>query len=139
MLDGSHQVELLQFSSRNQSIKYVNAFFLNAAMEYLDQERASICSTKKTLPATTDPLENETNSLEQETGNRWTHGIYISVEEMTGKIYTDQVVQFQVKYSGGSSYDMLIYDYESNEILTQAIKNEQNKQWQKNTRNCMEH
>ena len=76
-------------------------------------------------------MEKETDIPKQEPRNMQTHEIYISVEEMTGKIYTDQVVQFQVKYSGGSSYDMLIYDYESNEILTQAIKNKQNKQWQK--------
>ena len=38
-------------------------------MVNLDQERARIRSTKKTLPETTDPLEKQTDTLEQGSRN----------------------------------------------------------------------
>jgi hypothetical protein len=40
----------------------------------------------------------------------------------TGQIYTDQTGRFQVVSSKGNNYIMILYDYESNAILAQPIK-----------------
>ena len=49
-------------------------------MGHLHQERASIQSTKNTLPETTYPLEKETDIMEQDPGNIKTNNIYTAVE-----------------------------------------------------------
>ena len=59
------------------------------------------------------------------------------MESITGNIYTYQMGRIQVKSSQGDSYGMVIYNYDSNDILNWATKNEQKKQWQKNIMNCM--
>ena len=53
-----------------------------------------------------------------------THEIYISVEYITGEIYTGQTVQFTVKFSRVNSYGMVINDYDSNDILTRAVRSQ---------------
>ena len=57
---------------------------------------------------------------------------------MIGKIYMDKMGRFPVKYSWEDIYTIVRYNYDSNYILTWAMKNKQKKQWQKNIRNCME-
>jgi hypothetical protein len=54
------------------------------------------------------------------------HGIktqYVYAETIdTGKIYTDQTGRFPVVSSKGNKYIMILYDYDSNAILAQPIK-----------------
>ena len=107
-------------------------------MVHLDQERAIIQSTKRTLPETTYPLEKETDIPYQYPSNMLTHNIYIAVEEIKGDRYTGQMEQFPDKYIWGNSYEMVLCDYDSNYILTRSMKTDQKNQWQKNTRKCME-
>ena len=80
-------------------------------MGHLHQERASIQSTKNTLPETTDPIEKETDIMKKDLGNMRTHNIYITVEEIIGNIYTYQTGRFQVKYIWRNIYGMVLYDY----------------------------
>ena len=54
---------------------------------------------------------------------------------MTGKVYKDQAVRFPVKYSWGKSYVMLLYNYDSNDMLTQAMKNQTKESMTENIRN----
>ena len=42
--------------------------------------------------------------------------------EITGKIYTDQTGRFPVTSSKGSKYLMVLYDYDSNAILSEPLK-----------------
>ena len=42
---------------------------------------------------------------------------------MTGGVYADHTGRFSVKYSQGNIYVMVIYDYDSSDILMRAIKN----------------
>ena len=93
-------------------------------MGHLDRERFRILSTKKTLQKTTYQLEKETNILYQEPENMRTHKICIEVEEITSEIYTYQKLILPVKSSQGSSYVVVLYDYESNDILTWSMKNQ---------------
>ena len=39
----------------------------------------------------------------------WTHDIYMTVEEVIGKIYTDQTSRFPVKSSWVNRYAMVLY------------------------------
>ena len=48
---------------------------------------------------------------------------------MTGNMYTNHKVWFPGKSSQDNSYLMILYDYDSNFILMQAIKIEQKNQW----------
>jgi hypothetical protein len=42
--------------------------------------------------------------------------------EITGKIYSDQTGRFPVTSSRGNKYIMVVYDYDSNSILTEPLK-----------------
>ena len=42
---------------------------------------------------------------------------------MTGKIYMNQTIQFPVKSSQGNSSAIVLYNYDSNDILTRYMKN----------------
>eukprot|EP00543_Licmophora_paradoxa_P007200 CAMPEP_0202442320 /NCGR_PEP_ID=MMETSP1360-20130828/1777_1 /ASSEMBLY_ACC=CAM_ASM_000848 /TAXON_ID=515479 /ORGANISM="Licmophora paradoxa, Strain CCMP2313" /LENGTH=61 /DNA_ID=CAMNT_0049057657 /DNA_START=43 /DNA_END=225 /DNA_ORIENTATION=+ len=43
--------------------------------------------------------------------------------EPTGQIYTDQTGKFITPSSNGNQYLMILYDYDSNAILAQPMKN----------------
>ena len=58
----------------------------------------------------------------QEPNNNATYQLFASFQN-TGKIYTDQSGRFPVTSSEGNKYILLIYDYDSNAILTEPIKN----------------
>ena len=44
------------------------------------------------------------------------------MEQITGQIYTNHMVPLLVKYIRGNRYVMVLYNYDSNEILTWAMK-----------------
>ena len=60
-------------------------------MVHLYQECTNIQLTKKNLPSTTDPLEKETYTQDQDTGNMQTHNIWITAEEIKVNIYNYQM------------------------------------------------
>ena len=72
-------------------------------------------------------------SQEQDTGNNVaeftkldnnsrTHGVFLLVEDMNGKIYTDQTGRFPVASSKGNRYVMIGYDSNSNTIHAKCMK-----------------
>jgi hypothetical protein len=50
---------------------------------------------------------------------------YCAIAEPTGQIYTDQTGRFISPSSTGNNYPMILYDYDSNHIFAQPIKNRQ--------------
>jgi hypothetical protein len=85
---------------------------------HLDQTRKNLRSTK------TDDMDLEE---EQEPNNTQTHQIFAAIENTdkiyTGKIYTDQTGRFPVTSSQGNKYILILYEYDMNAILTEALHN----------------
>jgi hypothetical protein len=52
-----------------------------------------------------------------------TNFVYAQPIEYTGQIYTDQTGPFPVRSSRGYQYILVCYDYDSNAILTEPMKN----------------
>ena len=52
-----------------------------------------------------------------------TNFVYTKVVEVTGQVFTDQTGRFPVTSSKGSQYIMVLYDYDSNAILAEPMKN----------------
>jgi hypothetical protein len=51
------------------------------------------------------------------------HFCYATIIEPTGKIYTDQTGRFIVPSSTGNNYLMILYDYDSNAIFAEPLRN----------------
>jgi hypothetical protein len=81
---------------------------------HMDQSRKNVRSTKK------EPIESETTPT-QNVNNEPTHLTFATIED-TGNIYTDQTGRFPVTSSQGHKYILIMYDYDSNAILTEPIK-----------------
>jgi hypothetical protein len=81
---------------------------------HMDQSRKNVRSTKK------ETNETETTPT-QNVNNEPTHLTFATIED-TGKIYTDQTGRFPVTSSQGHKYILIMYDYDSNAILTEPIK-----------------
>jgi hypothetical protein len=48
--------------------------------------------------------------------------VYVKAKEATGQIYTDQTGRFPITSSRGNKYIMILYNYESNDILAEPLK-----------------
>jgi hypothetical protein len=88
------------------------------AKGHMDQTRKNIRSTRRPLKQPT----NSTPQQEQPNDDETTHLVFATIEE-TGKIYTDQTGRFPVTSSRGTKYVMVLYDYDSNAVLTEPLKN----------------
>jgi hypothetical protein len=51
-----------------------------------------------------------------------THMVYVKAIQATGQIFTDQTGKFPITSSRGNKYVMVLYDYDSNSILTEPLK-----------------
>jgi hypothetical protein len=49
--------------------------------------------------------------------------IFVDLEQVTGKTYSDQTGKFLAPSATGSNYVMIFYDYDSNSIHAEPIKN----------------
>jgi hypothetical protein len=80
----------------------------------LNQQRQHAISTKFKDPKViiTEP------DLDQGIKTQYVYAATIDA----GQIYTDQTVRFPVVSSKGNKYVMILYDYDSNAILAQPIK-----------------
>ena len=87
------------------------------AMGHMDQTRKHVRTTK-----TDQPISHKDN--QQETNNDPTNNVFATIKE-TGKVYTDQTGRFSVRSSVGNQYILVLYDYDSNAILTEALKTRQ--------------
>ena len=86
-------------------------------MGHVDQTRKHVRYTKTDKPISQDDEKKDPN-------NHPTHNVFATIED-TGKVYTDQMEQLPVHSSAGNQYILVLYDYDSNAILTEALKTRQ--------------
>jgi hypothetical protein len=101
---------------------------------HLDQSRQNIKSTKPkppkakpTKPTVPTPINNVSDEdkdffPDQEKDFKRTHDCFTAIMETTGQIYTDQTGRFVCPSSSGNNYIMICYDYDSNSILAEPLK-----------------
>ena len=94
---------------------------------HMDANRKNQRSTK-TLPSP----EEENKHLEelfqdffptQPADGKRTHHVFLSTLHVQGQIHTDLTGRFPVPSSTGNHYLLIAYDYDSNAILLQPVKN----------------
>ena len=107
---------------------------------HLDQTRKNVRTTRlrdcpapikiepgslPTTPTAEHNLEQNEEAFDdplQEIDNEPTHQVFATIAD-TGKIYTDQTGRFPVTSSNGHQYVLVLYDYDTNGILTEPLKN----------------
>jgi hypothetical protein len=100
------------------------------AKGHLDQTRKNMRSTKgkpNTLPIADDPTvpNDETDDAFPAHADK-TRDCYVAVcnlDEPTGKIYTNQTGKFPCTSASSNNYVMILYDYDSNAILMEPMRN----------------
>jgi hypothetical protein len=95
---------------------------------HLNQERANVRSTKPTAEkyefTTSHPVPDPTpESLVQEPAALTTHFLYADCQPASGQIYTDPTGCFLVPSVSGNLYILVVYDYDSNFIHAEPMKN----------------
>ncbi len=93
---------------------------------HLDQARKNQRSTQPgNIIERDDPiLVTDLDSFpEAPTDGAATHYCYACLFEPTGQIYTDQTEKFVAPSSNGNNYFLVLYDWDSNAILAEALKN----------------
>jgi len=103
---------------------------------HLDQSRQNQQCTKAKVTfkqeTKTNISSNNTDSEQQtnddfwptsETNNEQTYHCYTTEDPVTGKIFTDQMVRFTIPSNMGNTQLFILYDYDSNSIHTEPIKN----------------
>ena len=95
---------------------------------HLDEERANVRSTKLTAEKheiiTSHPVPDPTpQSLAPETAALKTTFLYADCQPATGQIYTDPTGRFLVSSVSGNSYILVVYNYNSNFIHAEPMKN----------------
>ena len=100
---------------------------VDTAKGHLDQTRKNLRSTKSGKPQDLNnkPVTSVSPDEFPEREDK-SHHCYVAVqhiEEPTGKVYTDQTGKFPCTSASGNNYIMIIYDYDSNAILMEPIRN----------------
>jgi hypothetical protein len=90
---------------------------------HLDQTRKNHRSTKPDTNTSTNTTEPDVNFPVSDNPNARTHSCFTTIMEPTGQIYTDQTGRFVVPSSNGNNYLMILYDYDSNAILAEPMRN----------------
>ena len=101
------------------------------AKGHLDQTRKNARSTKvkPVVPTTSDPPPDHPTSTDNDDFPEHaekTHDCYVAVhslDEPTGRVYVDQTGKFPCTSASGNNYIMVLYDYDSNAILMEPIRN----------------
>jgi hypothetical protein len=92
-------------------------------MGHQDQNRKNLRSTQ---PSTTDTTNDDfcaTPTIDDGAKTYSTFASVIGVSATTGKVYTDQTGCFPIQSSKGHNYIMVLYDYDSNTILAERLRN----------------
>lgn len=76
---------------------------------HLRQEYQHQRTTKPSVPTSTEPSSTTAEA-------------FLQVFEPTGKVYSDQTGRFPITSSKGSKYILILYDYDSNAILSRPLK-----------------
>jgi hypothetical protein len=94
---------------------------------HLNQQRANIRSTKPksvTFPTTSDSaLPKIEHYPTPEPANVITESLYADCQAITGKIFTDPTGRFLVPSTTGNAYMLVLYEYDSNFIHVEPMKN----------------
>lgn len=93
---------------------------------HLDQTHKNQRSTKTGTKLEEPDDSNDITASPPNTDGRPTHLVYAAVltaPSRTGQIYTDQTGRFPVQSRRGNKYIMVLYDYDSNGILAEPLKN----------------
>jgi hypothetical protein len=97
---------------------------------HIQQQRKNLRSTKPKSSATTltpDETTNEFNPTSDSPNIRTSH-IYAAIDtpnDITGLIASDLTGRFPKRSHRGHNYILVIYDYDSNAILAEPLKNRQ--------------
>ena len=91
-------------------------------MGHMDQQRQGTRSTKGGTAPPPEATQDLMEELNVETLDARTHATYFSIQDLpTGRVFTDQTGTFPVVSSQGTKAVMILYDYDSNAILTEGI------------------
>jgi hypothetical protein len=86
---------------------------------HLDQQSKNVRSTKAKIPTESPPEEPD---FEPSIDKR-TNAVFAEIISPTGQIYTDLPGRFPVSSNRGNQYIYILYDYDSNAILAEPMKN----------------
>lgn len=93
---------------------------------HLDQARKNQHSTKPKTVTTPDVVAPDVDSdafPASDSSNERTHHCFAAIcKPTTGQIYTDQTGKFIVASTSGNNYILVLYDYDSNSILIEALR-----------------
>jgi hypothetical protein len=89
---------------------------------HLNQSRQNLRSTKPNPKLIADPAPISDPTIPASPHER-THHVFAAVHDVTGQIYTDLTGRFPVQSSRGYKYILVLYDYDSNAILTEPMRN----------------
>jgi hypothetical protein len=93
---------------------------------HLSQRRKNLRSTTTTI-ATHAPEAIELDDITPEATNVKTHQVFAAMVDV-GKVYGDLTGRFPIQSSSGHQYILTLYDYDSNIISTEPMKNRINKE-----------
>jgi hypothetical protein len=93
---------------------------------HLSQRRKNIRSTTITV-ATHAPEAIELDDITPEAANVKTHQVFAAMVDV-GKVYGDLTGRFPIQSSSGHQYILTLYDYDSNTISTEPMKNRTHKE-----------
>ena len=105
--------------------RYIN---IDEATEkgHMSQTRQNVRSTKKRTNGEI-PQKNEMSyediNVKQEEPNERTNDVFIALEDVTGKVYSDQTGKFPRTSSRGMKYIMVFYVYDANYVCGIPLKN----------------
>ena len=88
---------------------------------HLRQQRQGLRSTQTNVTPTPIPNPMFSTTADEDPKVR-TNWVYMKPIQMTGQIYSDQTGRFPVTSSRGNKYIMIVYDYDSNAILSEPLK-----------------
>ena len=109
----------------SKHIKTVDA----TEMGHVTQRRQGLRSTKKSYAAAAKQLaqiEHQPNPMEmppQEPSNIKTNEVFMSLIEVDGKLFSDQIGRFPVTSSKGMKYLVILYVYDANAAIAFPIQN----------------
>jgi hypothetical protein len=92
---------------------------------HLHQQRANLRSTKpkEHTPEQAQVLKDDAAPPLSSPPEARTHFVFIKVEPITGKTYSDQTGKFIAPSASGMNYLFIMYDFDSNTIHADPIKN----------------
>ena len=86
---------------------------IHTSMGHLDQERKNLRSTRREI--------NTVDTIKSIPSKDRTHEVYTKIQQ--NHVYSDQTGRFPVQSNRGHNYIMILYDYDTNSIHAEPLKN----------------